>query len=423
MVSENRAWAEVGVLTLLSLLLPLGFHPDDPFWYNAQFCWPMLGPLLISLRYGFSKGLMSALSLFIAQMVAIKTGAIHSGGFPFKSMFGYLLLILIAGEFRDWWGKNNTQQQRQLDYAQDRLDTFTRHYHLLKASHDRLEQMVAGHALSLREAIQAVRTTISQLADRRIDEAAPSILSLFIEYGGIQTASLYKVENGQIQSTPLASVGPVHPVARDDILVQTMFTETQLVSIRSFADDEQISQYQLVVPLTDIDDNIYAVLLVEAIQFFALKKSTLTLLAVLAGHIGDLLRNTIINPVMYPDESAAFIAQVRQAQKEAKRYQIPAQLLKLQARSPSANAKRVMEHLNTTRRGLDIYLYDPDQLTLHLLMPLADELDQAGFLGRVDRWSTEVIGLSLEEIGIYLSNHIALPTEHPETIDRFIHHD
>eukprot|EP00493_Phyllostaurus_siculus_P025961 UN26306 len=70
-------------------------------------------------------------------------------------MIGYLIVIMIAGEFRDVWERTNQQQSIELEYVTNRLETFTRQYHLINSSHDRIEQMLAGHTLSLRESLQA----------------------------------------------------------------------------------------------------------------------------------------------------------------------------------------------------------------------------------------------------------------------------
>lgn len=71
-VPELQIWAEVFIFTALALGLPVLFNTADPFWTQGGFSWPVLGPLLVALRYGFSKGFISILSLLIGQLLLVE---------------------------------------------------------------------------------------------------------------------------------------------------------------------------------------------------------------------------------------------------------------------------------------------------------------------------------------------------------------
>ena len=407
-VPELQIWAEVIVFTALAIVLPVIFNAEDPFWTENGFSWPVLGPLLVALRYGFSKGFISILCLLAGQLLLSKSEVLaQPNEFNINAMIGYLIVIMIAGEFRDVWERTNQQQSIELEYVTNRLETFTRQYHLINSSHDRIEQMLAGHTLSLRESLQAVRAVIGQLTQRRLDSAANSILNLFVEYGSLEKAALYKVENNTIIEQPLASIGAMGELNREDPLIKAMFEERELVSIKEVKN--KFSQYHIAIPLVDINNTIYGVILVQSIQFFALKNTTLTLLAVMAGNIGDLLRHEITNPVMTPQETPYFVRQLRRANKEAKRYNIPSQLLKLKAMQTSEESRQLLEYLSEARRGLDIYLYDSQNHTLLLLMPMASELDKSGFISRINTWCIEHFGKTVEQLQIKIEEQMALP--------------
>ncbi|KKM80530.1 hypothetical protein LCGC14_1338890, partial [marine sediment metagenome] len=176
-VPELQIWAEVFIFTALALGLPVLFNAEDPFWTEGGFSWPVLGPLLVSLRYGFSKGFISILCLLVGQLFLLQANILSpQSDFNINAMIGYIIVIMITGEFRDVWERTNQQQSIQLEYVTDRLETFTRQYHLINSSHDRIEQMLAGHTLSLRESLQAVRTSIGLLKERRLDSAAQKII-------------------------------------------------------------------------------------------------------------------------------------------------------------------------------------------------------------------------------------------------------
>jgi len=419
-VPELQIWAEVIIFTALALGLPILFNAEDPFWTEGGFSWPVLGPLLVALRYGFSKGFISILCLLIGQLLLLKVTILSAqSGFNINAMIGYIIVIMIAGEFRDVWERTNQKQSIELEYVTDRLETFTRQYHLISSSHDKIEQMLAGHTLSLRESLQAVRTSIGHLKERRLDSAAQKIIDLFVEYGMLEKAALYKVENDTILEPSLASIGQMGTPEANDPLVIAMFEEKELVSVKDEKASSGLSKYHIAIPLIDVNNTIYGAILVEKIQFFALKNTTLTLLAVMAGHIGDLLRHEITNPVMNKEESPYFISQVKRANKEAKRYNIPSQLLKIKAMSISDKSTQLMVYLNEARRGLDIYLYDNENQVLLLLMPLADELEKAGFIARMNTWCKERTGNTLAELDIVIEQQVSLPVS-PDDIKRMV---
>ncbi|WP_024593966.1 MULTISPECIES: PelD GGDEF domain-containing protein [unclassified Pseudoalteromonas] len=409
-VPELQIWAEVFIFTALALGLPVLFNAEDPFWTEGGFSWPVLGPLLVSLRYGFSKGFISILCLLVGQLFLLQANVLSpQSDFNINAMIGYIIVIMITGEFRDVWERTNQQQSIQLEYVTDRLETFTRQYHLINSSHDRIEQMLAGHTLSLRESLQAVRTSIGLLKERRLDSAAQKIIDLFVEYGLLERAGLYKVENDTVLEPPLASIGQMGQIAENDPLILAMIEEKELVSVKDAKTALGISKYHMAIPLIDVNNTIYGAILVERVQFFALKNTTLTLLAVMAGHIGDLLRHEITNPVMTYEESPYFIRQVKRANKEAKRYNIPSQLLKIKANNITDKSTQLMSYLSEARRGLDIYLYDNQNQVLLLLMPLADELEKAGFIARMNTWCKERTGNTLAELDIVIEQQLALP--------------
>ena len=414
-VPELQIWAEVCIFTALSLGLPIVFSSEDPFWTQGGFSWPVLGPLLVSLRYGFSKGFTSILVLIVGQLILLQNNLLTAQtSLNASAMIGYVIVIMIAGEFRDIWERINQQQSIQLEYVSDRLEKFTRQYHLISTSHDRIEQMLAGHTLSLRESLQAVRECIGKLQERRLDSAAETILDLFVEYGSLEKAGLYKVENNRIIQSPLAKIGEIGKPIESDPLIQTMLAKKELVSLKDNKTKSNSHKYHIAIPLVDVSNTIYGAILVEKIHFFALKENTLTLLAVMAGHIGNLLHHEITNPVMTREESPYFNSQVRQVNKEAQRYKLPSYVLKIKAKNISEETRRLFEYLTEARRGLDVYLYDSENQMLLILMPLSGELEKNGFIMRVNEWAKERTAKSLEELGIVIERQVALPISNNE---------
>ena len=130
------------LITGISIALSALNRPDDPFFMAAAFPWPAVGPVLVGLRYGFFFSFISVLIVLGSIATAIKMQWWGHTGFPYDYAIGLTAIAMLVGEFRDVWGRRLERLQESNDYRQVRLNEFTRNYHLLKVSHDRLEQQV-----------------------------------------------------------------------------------------------------------------------------------------------------------------------------------------------------------------------------------------------------------------------------------------
>ena len=99
-----------------------------------------------------------------------------------------------------------------------RLDEFARAYHVLKVSHDALEQKVAGGTQNLREALQTLRRQLlaAKQPDRPLLGIENAILALFSHYGWVQTAALFSVdEKGNVEAKAVATMGKAEKITAD----------------------------------------------------------------------------------------------------------------------------------------------------------------------------------------------------------------
>ncbi|WP_027856094.1 PelD GGDEF domain-containing protein [Marinobacterium jannaschii] len=408
--SSLRGWPEVLLLSLAALVLPLWLVPADPFLSQARFDWNMLLPLLVSLHYGVFKGLVSFLSIAACQYLLLRFHL--SGEFYIpdqQKLAGWGIVILICGEYSQVWKARHESLKAHHVYLQDRFDTFTRYYHLLQSSHNRLEKRLAGQAISLRESLQYLRSRISQLPDRDIKGCAQEILEILSSYGGIQVAGFYVSDDGKtLNPIAAASCGSVTPLVADDPLLNCMLENKRTVSIK---DTKQRPRYQLCIPLTDIQGALYGAVLVESIQFFSLQDKKLTLLTVMASHIGDLLRHQTTLPVLDRSELQTFGHSLTRARHDACEHGSDSQLLRIRAAQVTDQVLSLFIHLEDTRRTLDIYLKASDHDYL-ILMPLTNTEDCKAFLNRLNSWCCANTGYSLTELNVSLQSYPLGESDH-----------
>lgn len=401
--SERWMWLETLVLTVVALALSAWSNPQDPLRVQSGFPWPLLGPVLAGLRYGFAAGFASALLVLATLGVAINRGWQPATAFPLAWATGVIALAMVCGEFRDAWQRRLVRLAGANRYRAERLEEFTRSYHLLRVSHDRLEQALAGSGQSLREAL----TRLAQRFDpgQGLNAAAANrLLELLANYGALQQAAIFPVsEQGQCGNDALAQWGDLAQIASTDPLLVQALQRAELVAVS--ADGAQLeaarrSSLLAVVPLVDCGGRIHAVLAIGAMPFFSFQQNTLTLLTVLCAHAADLLTGA-----GKPGSDETFSRQLARALKDQEDYGLPATLVHFNVASEAAEQWRAVARRE--RRALDLWRERGAELTI--LLPLTDVSAAEQWLQRLRELGAPVVEARCVALDNASAAHALLP--------------
>ncbi|MGK0250288.1 MAG: hypothetical protein ACI910_003057, partial [Oleispira sp.] len=170
---KEEGFSRVEVIIVAAISTYIWIHSYSPELSATvnNFFWPVLGPLVISLRYGFARGFICAL-VTIAGIASFMKITGNLAAFPFSLAVGMILSVMISGEFRDYWHRKSQKHVLAHQSMRQQLDSFTKNYHLLKVSHDQLEQRTAGQTISLRTEINTLQNLATKHADRRLESLA-----------------------------------------------------------------------------------------------------------------------------------------------------------------------------------------------------------------------------------------------------------
>lgn len=421
------AWIEVSIILILVIFCCFLARPNDPFFINASTSWSLLAPMLISLRYGFFKGLTAAVALLLAALAwsrLVDTVPPPTIGF---SIFT-ILLVMLAGEFRDVWERRLYRLQESNQYRQLRLDEFTRSYHMLKVSHDRLEQQSVGYSLSLRESLLNLRKSLrwqeKQLERRyHFDPlVASQALRLIADYSSLQQASLYGFQNNKPTDKPLAKLGETVAFNADDPLLSHCLETRQLVSVNPDIQQQlnnQQSDYLACVPFYDANEHLYGVLLVRSMPFFSFQEPVLKLMSVMAGYIADVFSAQSMVKAIDNIEFTDFFINLQRCISNVKHHDLPATLIHFDVERNSLG-DQLSDLIQQHRRGLDIVyeqIFDNSR-SLSYLLPLTDMSGVDGYRERLQNACKSQLGVSLAQLPVQF--HIHNITADPSLLCQFI---
>ena len=407
-------WIELLVICAVVLGLAWLARPEDPFFLGGPFPWPLLAPVLVALRYGFFAGFIAVALEALILVGVVQHLELNLATLPYSYLVGLAATTMLVGEFRDYWQRQIDVLKQSNAYRQIRLDEFTRNYHLLKVSHDRLEMQLAGSGQSLREALRHLQRQL-QKADTATftPQAAKSALDILAEYGSLQRAALLVVEGGILMPGPVAEIGGMTEVDLDDHLVHRCLEIRQLVSIRPELQGKKLdfdTRYLAVIPLLDSEETLRGLVVVQLMPFFAFEDKTLRLLAVLAGRIADFMHFHEMVPGEDDEDAIVFWANLKRALLDRVLYQVPGSLMLMRV-TPSDEGERFIELVESIRRGLDLILIrQGDPVQVLVLLPLTDELGLAGYRQRLDDRVREVLGRTVLDLPVSLHRH-TLSTE------------
>jgi polysaccharide biosynthesis protein PelD len=397
---------ETGVVTIGTVVVGYWLRPEDPFFTSSNFSWSALGPLLMGLRYGFAHGFGCALGIIVLLVAAWRRQIIPIAEFPSQFAVGLLVTGMLAGEFADVWIRRVRRQSVMSNFRRLRLDEFARAYHVLKVSHDALEQKVAGGTQNLREALQTLRRQLlaAKQPDRPLLGIESSILTLFSHYGWVQTAALFSVDaKGKVEGKPVATMGKAEKISSADPLVNQSLERRALCSVRpEMSPAERGTELLAAIPFADARGRMWAVLAVREMLFVAFHADNLKLLAVLAGHVGDILAYGAGWSSADDATRGSFLVNLSRAIEDRSSFDLPAVLVSM-AFSRSERGEALAQQILGARRGLDQALLlrsRAGESRIFMLMPFTDERGAEGYLGRLRRMVQERYGTDLETAGL-----------------------
>ncbi len=413
-----QAWFEMILITAITLGLSAWHRPNDPFFIHSSFPWPLMGPVIVGLRYGFFFGFISDLIILAVVAISLRLQWINLTAFPYEYAIGLTAIAMLVGEFRDVWGRRIEHLQGSNDYRQVRLNEFTRNYHLLKVSHDRLEQQVAGGGHSLREGLRSIRTKLSSEHNTGLDtEIAQALLAMMVEYGNLQKAALFASQidknnnpTEHLMAQPYAQLGNSDSLNPNDPLIRHSIKTRKLVSIRPQAGNNVSNHSQLLacIPLIDAENRLWAVVAIEMMPFFSFEKKNLRLLTILAGHMADLLNAHATISSVADEDFTSLAMNLKRGLHDQREFDIPAVLLVFEVDGTNTSALQFIDLIQRTQRGLDIIVHQ-QRKHLHqliILLPLTDELGLAGYRQRLDDLMKSECGLNLSTLPLKTAQHL-----------------
>jgi hypothetical protein len=323
-------------------------------------------------------------------------------------ILGLLLVSMLAGEFADMW-QRRLHRLTELNYHQHLLlQKFTRSYQLLSLSHERLERRVLANVRSPREAITYLRQCAMQVGTDSADgsELFDLMMKVLSSFGLLQVAALYRVdEHGEVGPQPVARLGNPPELQADAPLLVEALRARQLTCIRpedtataKEGGGDSGSEKTLIaaMPLIDVHGHLWAVVVVHAMPFEALNREHLNLLAVLGGHLGDLLA------LASGGGAYQFHAALLRSQSDAREHHLPAMLHAL-VLTPGQAPPDLWSELLEQSRGIDqqwVTRTRRGHNVLLLVMPLTDAEGERAFRQRLDTWSQARYGKPLGGLGV-----------------------
>ena len=316
--------------------------------------------------------------------------------FPLAWAIGVVVVAMVAGEFRDMWGRRLHRLEGAYQYRAERLEEFTRNYQMLRLSHDRLEQTVANSGLSLREGIMHLQSALDAI-DGLTESSLQKLIEFVAEHGAITQACIMGISADRVDTTRvLARIGEDFPIDDNDPVLKTALESGELAAVNLLTENAaNENQLLAAIPVADSTGEIYAVLLVRSMPFFAFHENNLKLIAVLVAHGVDHLRFGAATSSI-----ARFMASFERVHQDYEEFKLDATFLRLSG--ARADVMAAYEKLRSSIRAIDMIcmIHDKDQPVIWIMLPLTNAVETQAWMQRADGVLTRVTSelLTINEI-------------------------
>ncbi|MBM3117621.1 PelD GGDEF domain-containing protein [Jeongeupia naejangsanensis] len=391
-------WAEALGMPALGLAIGLWLSPADPFGVEAPFPWLWLIPLLVALRYGMLPGLSAAAVLLLGWMLLA-----HNQPLPPAYFIGGLIMTMIAGEYSGIWRTRVRRVEELNRYIDERLDRLARQHHLLRLSHERLEQNLISRPVTLRDALARLRELLDAHRGEGNLPVAQSFLDFMAQFCQLEAAALFEWRNGELVRDPVALIGSDHNYDTDDALLVYAISHRTLCHVQTDALQTTETGLLVAVPLRNSIGAQIGVLAIKHMPFFALNDDTLQMISVLSAYYAEQVSvRELAAPLLeaLPDCPASFAYEVFNLQRVRRESGLTSSIV-VQFFRHGAQQHDIFNTVLRAQRGLDQtwVLQDRPTRALITLMPLSTARVIEGYVARIETLLQERFGKSPHQAG------------------------
>lgn len=399
-------WVEAGVLTALTLFFCHYMNPANPLYIKTAFPWPWIAPLIIVLHYGFGPSLLSVGMIALMAIFQRDAGTLSVIDFQDYLLSGVTVILICAIFSASWIDRMNNAEVLQA-YTDERLQSLSRSYYMLRISSEYLEQNIISKPLTLRMALAALqKLNLEQTTDLSHD-VAQSFLQIIAQFCSVNTLGIYLFRDKQLSTVPYAEIGFMGHLAPQDPLIKKCL-ESREISYSSIneVEDARYCNYLIAVPLITNDDTFLGILAIKEMPFWSLNEEMVRVLSILVYYfIKEIAVNTDLRHLLhiYPDCPVDFLRQLTKLIPLKKAMNIDSAFIAVMV-SKDLRPHNVIYNLVNQHRLLDSFwtLEFDDYDVLITLMPFTDAAGIHGYLTRVTNYLQSDLGLSFEKEQIKL---------------------
>ncbi|TAN73697.1 MAG: hypothetical protein EPN14_09680 [Gallionella sp.] len=394
-------WAEAVLITLGALALAFFARYEDPFLVGSLFPWLWFAPVLVALRYGVSPGVLSSVILLCGWLI-MNTQRPVSGEFPKQYFLGWLILVMICGEFSASWRTRLRRAEETNQYLDQRLARITKRHLLLSLSHERMEQELLSKPATLRDALISLRQlTVDKTADDPLAAAEP-LLSLLVQHCQLEVAAIFVPAAGG-KYRRVAAIGTPFELDPTDPLLAYALEKRLLAHLLTAELENMPTQNLVAAPIVTSGDVVLGVVVVNRMPFFALTTETLQMLSAMLAYYADCAAvSGRVRPFLtrFPDAPYEFAEEFVRMMRMQAATGIDSHAVVFVCGDGAG--EEVAARIARVKRGLDInWLQRTGGRTVLLtLMPLAGRAAVDGYLMRIETLLREYLGGDFDTLHI-----------------------
>ncbi len=396
----NRLWTWVESALVTGIILGLCYvsNPKNILYLREVFPWPWLASIIIVLQYGLGPALFSA--FLIISIAFFAQDSSHFTMFDFQSYtLSGISLLIVCAVFSSSWLRRTINAEELLVYTNERLESLTNSYYMLRLSYDYLEHNIITKPYTLRKVMIELQQVCVAYQGILTPEISYRFLQTLVQYCAVNSAGIYLYEGKNLNSTPVAEIGPAGILDLDDPLIrQTIETQsTNYVSLNNLEHANECN-YLAAFPMTSSEGVCLGFVVIKDMSFWTLNDEMLTTLSVLIAYFVEEISIIKINPQffsIFPSCPSDFARQFKKLMHLQKTLQIDSALCAVIV-PKEFRPYSVIEHLKKQRRFLDVMwdLHVGDKDVLITLVPFTDATGVYGFLNRIDKFLKVTMGLS-----------------------------